>query len=113
MAKLLHIESSPCKNRSQTDAVARAVLDAYLTLHPDDAVNAWDLRSADEPLVEFDGVAIAAKYAVCDPGSVHTSDEPETRAAITVDDQGLSDAAANEEKAKTELARLRQRSDVA
>ena len=82
MAKLLYIEASPRKARSHTDAVARAFLNAYLAVHPGDLVDTWDLWSEDEPLIEFDGAAITAKYAVRDPGYVHTPEEAEAWATI-------------------------------
>ena len=82
MAKLLYIESSPRKGRSHTDAVARTFLDAYVAAHPDSTVDTWDLWSADEPLVEFDGPAITARYAARDPDYTHTSEEAEVWATI-------------------------------
>ena len=43
MAKLLHIEASPRKQRSASMAVARTLLEAYRTAHPDDEIETWDL----------------------------------------------------------------------
>ena len=82
MARVLYVESSPRKDRSHTDAVARVFLDAYLTAHPGDSVDHWDLWSTDDPLVEFDGAAITAKYAVRDPNYVHSPEEAEAWATI-------------------------------
>ncbi len=82
MAKLLYVESSPRQGRSHTAAVAHAFLDAYRAAHPDDQVDTWDLWSADEPLIEFDGAAITAKYAGRDPDYVHTPEEAEAWATI-------------------------------
>ncbi len=82
MSKLLYIESSPRRARSHTVAVAHAFLDAYLTAHPDSTVDTWDLWSKDEPLVEFDGAAITAKYAVREPGYVHTPEGAQAWATI-------------------------------
>ena len=82
MARLLYVESSPRGNRSHTAAVARAFLDAYQAAHPGDEVDTWDLWSTDAPLVEFDGPAITAKYAVRNPGYVHTPKEAEAWAMI-------------------------------
>ena len=82
MAKLLYVESSPRGDRSHTAAVARAFLNAYQEAHPCDEVDTWDLWSLDAPLVEFDGAAITAKYAVRNPGYVHTPEEAEAWATI-------------------------------
>ena len=82
MVKVLYIESSPRRDRSHTDAVARAFLDAYLAVHPRSTVDSWDLWSSDEPLVEFDGPAITAKYAARDPDHVHTPEEAKVWATI-------------------------------
>jgi FMN-dependent NADH-azoreductase len=62
MAKLLYVEASPRKTRSSSIAAARAFLDAYRAAHPSDVVDAWDLWA--EPLPEFDGAMLDAKYAV-------------------------------------------------
>ena len=82
MSKLLYIESSPRQGRSHTAAVAHVFLDAYRVAHPDSTVDTWDLWSKDEPLVEFDGAAITAKYAVREPGYVHTPEEAQAWATI-------------------------------
>ena len=82
MSKLLYIESSPRQGRSHTAAVAHVFLEAYRDAHPDSTVDTWDLWSKDEPLVEFDGAAITAKYAVRNPGYVHTPEEAQAWATI-------------------------------
>lgn len=61
MSHLLYIESSPRKQRSASIEVARAFLDAYRAAHPHDTLDTLDVWST--PLPEFDGDALAAKYA--------------------------------------------------
>lgn len=60
MAKLLHIESSPRKERSSSIATTRELLDAYRAANPHDEVETWDLWA--QPLPELDGPAIEASY---------------------------------------------------
>ena len=62
MARLLHIEASPRKQRSHSRKVAGALLDAYRKANPDDEVATLDLWSIDLP--PFDGDMLDAKYAV-------------------------------------------------
>ena len=61
MPTLLHIESSPRKNRSASLEVARAYLDAYRQAHQDHRIDVLDLWSTELP--EFNGDALGAKYA--------------------------------------------------
>lgn len=61
MPHLLHIESSPRKQRSASIEVARAFIDAWQAAHSDGTVDVLDVWS--EPLPEFDGAALDAKYA--------------------------------------------------
>jgi FMN-dependent NADH-azoreductase len=72
MAKLLYIESSPRKSRSTSIEVARLFLDAYRSAHPTDEVDTWDLWA--NPLPEFDGATIDAKYAVLH-GANHSAEQ--------------------------------------
>src|SRR5260370_28117824 len=72
MAKLLYVECSPRKARSYSIAVARAFLDAYRSAHPTDEVDIWDLWA--QPLPEFDGAMLDAKYAVIH-GTNHSPDQ--------------------------------------
>ncbi len=72
MAKLLHVEASPRKERSASIAVANAFLDAYREAHPDDEVETWDLWA--EPLPEFDGDTLNGKYAIMH-GQEHTPEQ--------------------------------------
>ena len=74
MAKLLHLETSPRKDRSVSIAVAEEFLDAYRTAHPGDEIETWDLWA--EPLPEFDGAMLHAKYAV-----MHGHDHSDEQAA--------------------------------
>lgn len=61
MAKLLHIEASPRKERSHSINVARALIESYRQANPADSIATWDLWST--PLPEFDEAAINASYA--------------------------------------------------
>jgi FMN-dependent NADH-azoreductase len=69
MAKLLHIESSPRKDRSASIEAARAFLDAYRAAHPRDEIETWDLWASELPSV--DGELLNAKYAILH-GQAHT-----------------------------------------
>jgi len=62
MTRLLYVEASPRKSCSHSIAVARAFLNEYRALHPDDEIVTWDLWA--EQLPEFDGAMLDAKYAV-------------------------------------------------
>jgi FMN-dependent NADH-azoreductase len=72
MAKLLHIESSPRKDRSASIEVAREFLKIYAEAHPKDTIETLDLWSY--PLPEFDGAAINAKYSILH-GQPHSPEE--------------------------------------
>lgn len=61
MPHLLYVESSPRKERSASIEVARAFLDAWSARHPDATVDTLDVWNT--PLPEFDGEALAGKYA--------------------------------------------------
>lgn len=61
MARLLYVEASPRKQRSASIEVAQAFLAAYRAAHPADQIETLDLWDLDLP--EFDGEALAAKYA--------------------------------------------------
>lgn len=62
MARLIHIEVSPLKERSQSTAVAERFLDAYRNAHPADDILAMDLWDVNLP--PFDAETIDAKFAV-------------------------------------------------
>jgi FMN-dependent NADH-azoreductase len=61
MTRILHIETSPRKQRSASIQVARAFIDRYVELHPDTVVDQLDVWNLQVP--EFDGHAMEAKYA--------------------------------------------------
>jgi len=61
MARLLYVEVSPRKQRSASIEVAAAFIAAYRQANPADEVEVLDLWAAAMP--EFDGAALAAKYA--------------------------------------------------
>ncbi len=62
MARLIHIEVSPLKERSQSTAVAERFLNAYRNVHPADDILAMDLWDVNLP--PFDAETIDAKFAV-------------------------------------------------
>ncbi|MBN3818857.1 FMN-dependent NADH-azoreductase [Paraburkholderia sp. Se-20369] len=61
MARLLYIECSPRKQDSASIDICHAFLDAYRDAHPMDTVDTLDVWNLALP--EFDGDALAAKYA--------------------------------------------------
>jgi FMN-dependent NADH-azoreductase len=61
MTRILHIETSPRKQRSASIQVAQAFIDRYVELHPDTTVDRLDVWHLQMP--EFDGHAMEAKYA--------------------------------------------------
>ena len=83
MATVLYVESSPRQQRSHSASVAHAFLDAWLRRHPGDTVDAWDLWSADSPLIEFDGDALTAKYAARLGNASFTDGERSAWAEVT------------------------------
>ncbi|QDT69809.1 FMN-dependent NADH-azoreductase [Planctomycetes bacterium MalM25] len=81
MAKLLYIEASPRKERSASISVANDFLDAYRNANPSDEIETWDLWG--DPLPEFDGDTIDAKYAVMH-GKDHTPEQSAAWEAVVV-----------------------------
>ncbi|MDH3238106.1 MAG: NAD(P)H-dependent oxidoreductase [Deltaproteobacteria bacterium] len=79
MAKLLHIESSPRKDRSASIAVARAFLDEYRKTHSGDTVETLDLWKTELP--SFDGDVINAKYVIMH-GKEHTPEQKKAWGAV-------------------------------
>jgi FMN-dependent NADH-azoreductase len=79
MARLLHIESSPRKERSASIAVAHHFLDAYRAAHPQDTIETLDLWQAGLPAL--DAFAIDAKYAVTN-GQPYTNEQATAWEAI-------------------------------
>ncbi|MER8840762.1 NAD(P)H-dependent oxidoreductase [Mesorhizobium sp. M0684] len=61
MTKLLYVECSPRKTMSVSIEVGRAFLDVYRRVHPDDAIETYDIW--EKPLPEFGEAALNAKYA--------------------------------------------------
>lgn len=61
MPHLLYIESSPRKQRSASIEVAKAFIDAWQAQHTIATVDTLDVWN--EPLPEFDGAVLEAKYA--------------------------------------------------
>ena len=80
MAKLLHIEASPRKERSASIEVAKVFMEAYLASHPGDQVETLDLWSYNLP--PFDGATINAKYAILH-GLDHSAEQASAWGAIT------------------------------
>jgi FMN-dependent NADH-azoreductase len=79
MAKLLHIESSPRKDRSASIAVARAFLDEYRKTHSGDTVETLDLWKTELPI--FDGDVINSKYVILH-GKEHTPEQKKAWGAV-------------------------------
>ena len=67
MTRLLHVESSPRKGTSASIEVARALIDAWAARHPEAHVDTLDLWA--EPLPEFNGAVLDAKYAFLSGGT--------------------------------------------
>ena len=91
MAKLIHIEASPRKQRSHSLAVAHAFLDAYRAKHPDVEVETWDLWAEGEQLPQFDGAAITARYNL-KGGAGQTASEAEAWRVVTATAERLKSA---------------------
>ncbi len=72
MARLLHIEASPRKERSSSLRIAREFLGAYAEANPDDEIETLDLWTTDLP--QFDGFTIDGKYRIMH-GQEHTPEE--------------------------------------
>lgn len=72
MTHVLHIQASPMGERSFSNRLAKAFLEAYATHHPGDSVETLDLWSTDLP--SFDAVAASGKYKVM-RGLPHTPEE--------------------------------------
>lgn len=79
MAKLLHIEASPRKDRSASIAVAHAFLDEYRKTHTGDTVETLDLWKTELP--SFDGDVINSKYVIMH-GKEHTPEQKKAWGAV-------------------------------
>jgi FMN-dependent NADH-azoreductase len=62
MSRLLYIQASPRGQRSHSVTVADAFIEAYEQKHPDDEIVI--LNVFDEPIPNFDGLAVQAKYTI-------------------------------------------------
>ena len=72
MARLLHIETSPRKERSTSIEAAKTFVDEYERTHPEDVVETLDLWTTHLP--EFDGHVIDSKYVILH-GLEHTDEQ--------------------------------------
>ena len=73
MPTVLHIQASPRRERSHSTRVAEEFLEAYTKAHSGYQVETLDLWSA--PMIEFNGAALDAKYAV-----LHGKEPPDDKA---------------------------------
>ncbi len=80
MAKLLHIQASPMRERSYSIQVARSFIDGYRETHPDDEVETLDLWEADLP--KFDFTTASGKYKVLH-GLPHSEEEARAWKVVT------------------------------
>jgi len=74
MSRLLYIQASPRGQRSHSVAVTDAFIEAYEQKHPDDEIVI--LNVFDEPIPNFDGLAVQAKYTILH-GKPHSEIEQE------------------------------------
>ncbi len=72
MARIVYVQGSPRVERSYSDRVAQAFLDAYRAAHPGDTVATLDVFGMNLPA--FDGVALGAKYRIMH-GEKHSAQE--------------------------------------
>ncbi len=72
MPHLLHIESSPRKQRSASIEVARTFISGWQQRHPQATVDTLDVWATALP--EFDGAALGAKYAALE-GQPRTAEQ--------------------------------------
>ncbi|MFA5784264.1 MAG: NAD(P)H-dependent oxidoreductase [Phycisphaerae bacterium] len=72
MAKLLYIQASPRGDRSKSNNVADAFIEAYKKANPQDQIEKLNLFEADLPA--FDGFTIQAKYTLMH-GKNHSEQE--------------------------------------
>lgn len=79
MPHLLHIESSPRKQRSASIEVARAFIDTWCARHPQGSVDTLDVWATALP--EFDSAALDAKYAGLE-GRTRSDDEARAWSSI-------------------------------
>ncbi len=72
MSKLLYIQTSPRGERSKSNTVADAFIEAYKKTQPQDEVETMNVFTADLP--SFDGFTIKAKYTMMH-GKTHSNEE--------------------------------------
>ena len=72
MAKLLHVQASPRRERSASRSVAGELLDVYRASHKEDEVETLDLWDLELP--EMDPAAVDARYAIFKEQE-HSSDQ--------------------------------------
>lgn len=72
MAKIIYVQGSPRVDRSYSDRVAQAFVDAYRAAHPADTVVKLDVFGMNLPA--FDGFVLGAKYRILH-GEKHTAEE--------------------------------------
>jgi len=85
MAKLLHLQASPMKDRSYSRRASEAFLQSYSAGHPGDSVSTLDLATMKLP--EFDHITASGKYAILH-GKDHSPDEASAwkRIVAVIDD---------------------------
>lgn len=67
MTRLLHMITSPRQEQSESVALTKAFVDAYVSEHPGTEVDEYDLWT--EGLPAFDGDAVGAKMTVIGQGT--------------------------------------------
>ncbi|MBN1805209.1 MAG: NAD(P)H-dependent oxidoreductase [Sedimentisphaerales bacterium] len=72
MSNLLYIQASPRGQRSYSVVVTNAFIEAYKQNNPDDQVDM--LNVFDEPIPDFNGLAVQAKYTILH-GKSHSKEE--------------------------------------
>ena len=72
MSKLLYIQASPRGKRSRSISVGDAFVETYKRRHPEDEIETLNVFS--DAIVEFDGAAVEAKYAILH-GKEHSQEQ--------------------------------------
>lgn len=85
MPHLLYVEASPRKERSASIEVAHAFLAAWRARHPDGTVDTLDVWNTELP--EFDGEALAGKYAALSGEALSPAQETAWRAIHALADR--------------------------
>lgn len=79
MAKILHIQASPMKERSYSRQVVEVFLEAYLALNASDTIEKLDLWETNLP--DFDLMAASGKYKIL-RGLPHSEDEAQAWTSV-------------------------------